>query len=257
MRYLAIARFRMLTIIRTATPIFIVAALPPLLAAVPLSMPEPLFRASAEEMLVINARVAMMAWVYHGLFLSFACLLSGKVKTPHDDVTIGVVPDLMDTAPIGPGSRFWGEALGTLTATVLIHACCLPLLAAVAALSPLPTSVFLWIEAGTVALMILASASAAWQRRAPRTKYSASRGPRNAVLFAVLLLLSLFATTRWEAFRDSALAFISSRNSMRAWAEVVDAVESPPLLFILLSLLYAGYIAYYYVSATRKRVWEN
>lgn len=253
MRYLAIARFRMLTIVRTGTPIFVIAVIPPLLAAMPLSVPEFILRAEAETLLPLNARVAVGSWLLHAIILSFACLLSGKVKSPHDDVTIGIVPDLMDTAPIGPGARFWGETLGTLAATLLIHACCLPLLATVAALNPLPTSVFLWIEAGALALMILASAGAAWQRRAPRTKYSASRGPRNAIVFAILLLLSLFATTRWEAFRDSVFAF----HSMRAWAEVVDSVENPLLLFTLLSLLYAAYIAYYYVSATRKRVWEN
>lgn len=257
MRYLAIARFRLLTIIRTATPIFVIAALPPLFAAFPVSTPEPIFRAGAEDFLSINARVAVAAWLFHTLILAFACLMSGKVKTAHDDVTIAVVPDLMDTAPIRPGSRFWGEAAGAFAATAIIHVCCLPLLAAVAALNPLPTIVFLWIEAGTIALLILASAGAAWQRRAPRTKYSASRGLRNATLFAILLLASLFATTRWEAFRDSAFAFLYPRNSMRAWAEVVDSVENPLLLFILLSLLYAGTITYYYVSATRKRVWES
>ena len=257
MRYVAIARFRMLTIVRTATPIFVIAAIPPFLAAAFLSFPESIFRAGAAELLPLNARVAVASWLFHAIFLSFAGLMSGKVKTAHDDVTIGVMPDLMDTAPIGLGSRFWGEAAGTFEALAVIHVCCLPLLAAVVALNPLPTIFFLWFEAGIVVLITLSSAGAAWQRRAPRTKYSASRGPRNAVLFAILFFLALFASTRWEAFRDSLFAFVGQRNSMRAWAEVAGNVESPLLLLVLMSLLYAGYIAYYYLTSTRRRVWEN
>jgi len=262
MRYLAISRFRLLTIIRTATPIFVIAALPPLVAAIALSTPEPAFRAGADVWLPINASAAVMAWLLHAMILSFTCLMSGKVRTSHDFVTMNATPDLMDTAPIGNGARFWGEALGTVEATAVIHLCCLPLLAAVAALSPLPTIMFLWIEAATIALLVLASTGAAWQRRAPRTKYSATRGPRNAVVLAMLFLLALLVTTRPRAFRDSALEFVlpvhgTARTSMRGWSEVAGAVGNPILLLALLSLLYAGAIAYYYLSATRKQVWEN
>ncbi len=256
MRYLAVSRYRLLTIIRTATPIFVIAILPPLLAAMPVSQPEPDFRAAADFWLPINAWAAVMAWFLHALILSVACLMSGKVKTSHDFVAAHGTPDLMDTAPIGDGARFWGEALGTLEATVVIHLCCLPLLAAVAALSPLPTIMFVWMEAATIALLVLASTGAAWQRRAPRTKYSATRGPRNAAVLGILLLLALVATTRPRAFRDSALEFLSP-ITMRAWSDVVHTVENPILLVILLSMLYAGTITYYYLSATRKRAWEN
>lgn len=252
MRYLAVARFRLLTIIRTATPIFVLALIPPLIGAAWLSRgAEPDFRAAAGEVLGQHARVAVIAWLLHAFLLSFACLMSGKVKTAHDDVMTNVMPDLMDTAPVGHGERFWGEALGTLAATAMIHVCCLPLLAAVAALNPLPTAVFLWIEAATIALIALASAGAAWQRRALRTKYSGTRGLRNAALLAILFFVALRATTRWEVFLDSILY---PQSSIRRWAHVV---ENPFLLFTILSLLYAGTITYYYVSSTRKRLWEN
>ncbi len=257
MRYLAISRFRLLTIIRTATPIFVIVVLPPLVAALAISKPEPAFRDAADFWLPINAWAAVVAWLLHAIILSVACLMSGKVKTAHDFVVMNATPDLMDTAPIGEGARFWGEALGTLEATVVIHLCCLPLLAAVAALSPLPTIMFIWIEAATIALLVLASTGAAWQRRAPRTKYSGTRGPRNAVALAILFLLALLITTRPRPFRDSALEFLYPRASMPAWSEVVGTVENPLLLILLLSLLYAGTITYYYVSSTRKRLWEN
>ncbi len=258
MGVLAIARFRLLTVVRTGTPIFILAAMPALLALIPMSVSEPSFRAMAKEWLPLNANVAVAAWLLHGILIGLATLSTGKVKTPHNDVVTRVVPDLMDTAPVAPPSRFWGESLGTLGAAAIVHACCLPLLAAVAALSPMPNVAFVSIEIGTLALLGLAAAGAAWQRRAPRTKWSGTRGPRNAVLVGILLLLSVrVSTTRWEAFRDALVQFLFPQTSMQVWAEVARAVDRPMLLAALLSVLYAGTIAYYYVSSTRKRVLEN
>jgi hypothetical protein len=258
MRYLAVSRFRHLTIVRTATPIFVIAVLPVVAAAIAVSIPEPKFRDVADYWLLFNASAAVKAWFFHALFLSVAGLMSGKVKTSHDFVATHGIPDLMDTAPIGEGARFWGEALGTLETMAVIHLCCLPLLVAVAALSPLPTVLFVWMEAATMALLVLASTGAAWQRRAPRRKYSATRGPRNAAVLAILFLLALLLTTRPRAFRDSTAEFLLfNRPSMRGWSEVMATVENPILLVTLLSMLYAGTITYYYVSSTRKRTWEN
>ncbi len=258
MGVLAIARFRFLTIVRTGTPIFILGAVPALLAMGPLSVAEPTFRATAEKFLPINANASLAAWLLHGILLGLATLSTGKVKSPHNDVVVRVIPDLMDTAPVAPPSRFWGEALGTLGAAAIVHVCCLPLLAAVAALSPMPTVAFVSIEIGTLAFLVLAAAGAAWQRRAPRTKWSATRGTRNAVLVGILLLLSVrFSTTQWDAFRDALAQFVFPQTSMRTWAEVARAVDRPMLLAALVAMLYAGTIAYYYVSATRKRALEN
>jgi hypothetical protein len=258
MGVLAIARFRLLTIVRTATPIFVLAAIPPLLAMIPLSVAEPTFRELAADLLPLNATVTVAAWLLHGIVIGLATLTTGKIKTPHNDVVTRVVPDLMDTAPVPPPPRFWGETLGTLGAAAIVHVCCLPLLAAVAALSPMPMVVFVSIEIGTLAFLVLAAAGAAWQRRAPRTKWSGSRGPRNAVLVGILLLLSVrISTTRWEAFRDALAQFLYPRTSMQTWAEAARAIDRPMLLAALLAMLYAGTIAYYYVSSTRKRALEN
>src|SRR5438445_385407 len=110
MRYLAIARFRLLSIIREATPIFVIAALPPLFAIVFFeSTPEPLFRAAADQLLGSNATVALAMWIWHGMIMFLACIASGTVKPPHDGLLNIVPSDLMDTAPVGPDSRFWGE----------------------------------------------------------------------------------------------------------------------------------------------------
>jgi hypothetical protein len=258
MRYLAIARFRLLTIIRTASGIFLIAAIPVGFFAMMISMPEPDFRGVAEHLLRENARAAVVAWFFHALIICFAAMMSGKVKTPDDDgMPLTAVPDLMDSAPISLGARFWGEALGTFGAMGIVHVCCLPLLAAVVALNPLPTTVFVWFEATMLALLFLASASAAWQRRAPRTKFSGTRGPRNAAVIATLFIFALMLTTRWAAFRDALENFLAHRISMPAWRELAASVSNPLLLAILLALLYAGCLAYYYAGSTRQRVWEN
>lgn len=258
MRVLAVSRFRLLTTVRAATPVFIAAVLPPVVGALVAGGPEPGFRHAADFWLPVHASAAVLAWVLHGLFLASATLMSGKVRTAHDFVSTEGMADLMDTAPVDPRGRFWGEALGTMGAAALIHLCCLPLLATVAALSPLPTGVFLWIELGALALLVEAAAGAAWQRRMPRTKYSATRGARTMLVLVVLFLLVVVVTTRPLAFRDSVLDFLLGRKpSVRRWSEVLTTVESPALLITLLSLLYAGSILYYYVSATRRPAREN
>lgn len=252
MRCLAIARFRFLMMLRTATPIFVICVLPAVIVACVFgSVREPDFRAGAAALLADNASFAFLAWVAHAIILTLACLASGTVKRPLDPADTTMLPDLMDTAPVGAETRFWGEMLGTLGATSVIHVCCLPLLAAVAALSPLPTRLFATAEGAIVALMVLASTGAAWQRRAPQTKFSGTRTSRSAIVFLILFFSALLASTRWEDFRDSAVVFLT-RPSMQVWREVASAVENPLLLAILWSLLYAAYIYYYYASATRK-----
>lgn len=256
MRCLAVARFRLLTIIRTATPLFFVVLLPIIPGAVVVSVPEPQFRADADFWLPIQAQLAVIGWTLHAFALSGAALMSGKVKAAIDEASMNVVADLMDTAPIASGTRFWGETLGTFAAAAMIHLSCLPLLVAVAVLSPLPMTVFVAIESVVIAIFVLASAGAAWQRRAPFTKYSATRGARNVAVIVALVLIALVLTTRVAALRDSFFAFLG-RASLRAWSDVMTTIENPTLLIVLLAAVYAGTIAYYYRSATRNRVLEN
>ena len=249
MRYLAIARFRLLTTIRAGAPLFVLSALAALAPAVFLScMPDEVFRANADQLLGDFAPPAVFAWIAHALILAIACDAFGNVTLLRMQLTSTPAEgpaDLMDTAPITPGARFWGEAAGILAAALTIHVCTLPILALVAALSPLPTAMFVTIEAATVVLLVLASAGGAWKRRARRTKWSASRGARSALLFAVLLLMALRQTTERVAFRDSFGWFVT-HPSPRSWSAVSNAVENPFLLFVLVSLLYTCYIVFYY-----------
>jgi hypothetical protein len=249
MRFLAVARFRLLTTIRESTPVFIMGALPPLLGAAYEATPEPLFRAAADQLLGEFARVALFAWLLHAFVIVAASEAFGSMRLFRVDAT-ALPPDLMDSAPIRPLERFWGETLGVFGATATIHIACLPLLTVVAILSPLPTIVFVWVEAGIVTLMIFGSAGAAWKRLAPRNKWSATRTARSGILFLILFFVTLSATTKWQVFRDSFFQFLFV-PSMRAWATVMATVENPLLLVVLWLLLYGGYILYY-VNATRK-----
>ena len=250
MGYLAVARYRLLTTIRSAMPIFLVALLPAIVAGIVESTPEPDFIAQLEQRLAMNATVSLLAWLIHAAVLILSCEAMGNVKLRRADGTTSA-SDLMESVPIHPRERFLGEATGIFGATIIIHVCCLPLLAVAAALGPLPTRVFAWIEAAFIALLLLASAGAAWKRLAPHSKWSATRVMRSGALFFILVFCALVVSTEWETFRDSAFRFVVA-PSMRTWAHAASAVDNPPLLAMLLTLLYAGYFLFYYQQSTRE-----
>ena len=254
MRYLAIARFRLLTTIRAANTLFAVAAIAAIgPAALNSFMPDEVFRAGADDFLGVAATTAVIAWIAHALILGFACDSFGKVtllRTQITSVETEGPADLMDTSPIRPSARFWGEVAGILAAAMTIHVCTLPVLVLVAALSPLPTAMFIAAEAATIMFVVLAATAGAWKRRARPTKWSGTRSARSGLLFFILLALTVRYTTRWEAFRDSLPLFIA-QPSPRVWSAASNAVDNPLLLFTLLSLLYTGYIAFFYASSVR------
>lgn len=268
MRYLAIARFRLLTTIRSATALFVLSAVAVIAPGLVISyMPVETFRVEADELLPFAANVAFLVWAAHAIILLLACNAFGDESFRRAKITSALSerpPDLIDTAPIRPGARFWGETVGILAAAMTIHVCTLPALALVTALSPLPTSMFITAEIVTFLLIALASAGGAWKRRAPMTKWNATRGPRSALLFGFLLLMIVRHATHamlpldpdrdqplWNAFRDSLIWFVA-HPSPRAWSEVSNAVGNPLLLLVLVSTLYTSYIVFYYKSCVRK-----
>ena len=254
MRSLAIARFRLLTTIRRGTMLYIVAAAAALGAATILSfMPDTVFRASADEILRLGATIAVAVAIWHVCLLVFACDAFGNDSTRRTQLAsqeTDAPADLMDTAPIGLAARFWGEAAGIFSAAMTLHLCTLPLLALIVALSPLHTEMFLVWEAVTVVLVVLASTGSAWKRRAPRSKWNATRGARSALLFVILLLMAVRYTTKWEEFRDSVFQFVV-RPTPRMWSSISKAVENPVLLITMLSSLFLGYMAFYYASSVK------
>lgn len=249
MRYLAIARFRLLTTVRSASPIFAMVALPPLIAAATESVPEPLFRDEAAGLLGYNAHATLLAWGAHAFFIVMACQAFGNLKNLFSDPT-AEVPDLMDSAPVGKGTRFWGEALGMFAAALTIHVASLPLLAAAALLSPLPFGWFAVFETVILALLVLASAAAAWKRLSPRNRWSATRTPRAAILFFILLAGAVFVSTDWPRLRDALASFVGT-PSAAAWSAVTAAVHNPLLLALMAASLYAAYILFFFSAASR------
>jgi hypothetical protein len=254
MRYLAIARLRLLTTTRAASPLFAVTVAAAILPAAYLAfIPDEVIRAEADSILSMAATIALAAWVVHALLLVLACNAFGNetLLKPHlTSMETPAASDLIDTAPISLKARFWGETAGILAAAMTIHLCTLPVLVLIFALGPLPASMLFVAEAAIITFVFLASAGGAWKRRAPRTKWSGTRSARSGILFAILLLMTVRYTTQWEAFRDS-LALFVREPSARIWAVVTNAIDNPLLFFTLLSLLYTGYIAYYYASSVR------
>jgi len=249
MRYLAIARYRLLTTIREATPIYIVAMLPPVGAAFVQTLIESSFRGGPDSLLAFHAQIALFAWCFHAAFLFIATEAFGSLKISRSE-DAAVASDLMDSVPLSPNARFFGEMLGVFETTLLIHACCLPMLALVAALSPLPARVFLWLELLIIAVIALGSPAAAWKRTARPSKMSATRNLRSGILFLILVAAIFYVSTRWDSFRDAAFAFLGT-PSLRAWDRVVATIENPIVLIVSIAALYSAYLAFYYVSSTR------
>lgn len=250
MRPLAIARFRLWTTIRAATPLFVLALAPFFFALLPITRPQATFFEEPDMWLQIQATAAVLSWVMHGLLMVGITHEFGGGRAASGDAA--PASDLMDSAPVEPRQRFLGEWAGIMMSALVLHACCLPVMTLAATVSPLPARVFLSIEAAMLAALILASASAAWRRVGPRVTPRTMRAARTTLLFLMLLMFIVLATTERVAFRDAALAFLFG-PSMRAWARVTATVNDPALMFSLLAVVYFGYLMYFYVSASRVR----
>jgi hypothetical protein len=251
MRHLAIARYRLLTTIRGANWVFAIS----LGVALLFLAGSPAVHDAASEVRIdpwgaahLAATIAIACYLLHTAIVFGGCLAFGSSRMSRANA--GEVADLMDTAPLTSGIRFWGDALGTFAAAMIVHLCTLPLLALAVALSPLTTGAFVKIELAIVALLILGGTASSWKLHAPASKWSQTRAPRSAATFLILLIVVLVTNTRWEAFREAA-ANVVSEPAPRHWAELVAAIDSPPLLLLQLFLLLAGFIAFYYFHAVR------
>lgn len=180
MRPLAIARFRLWTTVRAATPLFVLALAPFLFALLPITRPQRTFLEQADVWLRIQATAALLSWVLHGLLMVGITHEFGSGKAAGEEAA--PASDLMDSAPVEPRQRFLGEWAGILTSALVLHACCLPVMTFIAAVSPLPARVFASIEAAILASLILASASAGWRRvgRVSIPGACAPRAPRDS-----------------------------------------------------------------------------
>ena len=248
MRILAIAKLRLLTRIRTASVLFALATLPPLALCVSAAwLPQNEWRS-----IMAFAAPAFAVWSLLVWFLHIGLLLIGSEagEQLHPRREGAEWSDLLETVPLQPGGRFAGEAFGNLAVTLTLHVCALPLLALVAALSPLPIAAFLPLEIAALILFALAAGAGAWKRCARPSKWSATRAARSGVLFWILFVMILYQTSRWEAFTDS-LGEAIFQPSRRSWEQIASTIERPAQLAVLVALLCLSYVTYYYVSSVR------
>lgn len=249
MRSLALARYHVLSRVRSAHGLFVASCV---LVVLPVFVSDVLPSVliyeweMMESQLHHRARNVTVAYFFHLVVMVAACEAFATRRASKE----GSRPaDLVDTSPIRPAERFFGDAFGIFSCAVVIHLCTLPLLALAVALSPLPLSVFFWLEVVVLAALVLASAAASWKLRG-FGKWMRTRSARSATLFFILLLVVLISNTQWRAFRD---AFLTQflYPSPAGWTEIRAAILNPPIFVASLVLLYAGYILYFALSSIR------
>ncbi len=260
---LAVARYRILTSIRSANWVFgvsLVAVLllydtvlmmvrPPGVAAIGGSIftSESVFRQAPEFTLSSAAMFALLAFVMHLFIMVAACMLFGANRRKSETA---LTADLMDTAPITPSARFWGDALGIFASAMIVHLCILPLLAMAIVLSPLGLTAFFSFELLIITALLLASTAASWKLRAENSRWAHTRMMRSGALFTIALIIILISNSRWEDLRDTAFMCLNEPSSQR-WALVMGTINNPPLMFSWLFLLYAGFMTFYYLHGVR------
>ena len=247
---LGVARYHLLTGLRTGHAAFwitfLVAALHVTFAARLLEPASRILRADPIGLMDGGSKAISVILSFH---LSFVLVATAVITAPR--IRTGGVepPDLLDTAPISAAGRFWGDMLGALACGLVIHLCTLPLLALAFLLAPVERSVFFWFEVVLVAMVILQAAGAAWRRRL----FGAAGSIRSSAVAPLLLILVMGAfalTTRRSAFIDALIDWFWEPSPLR-WSQLTREVMNPPLLFLLLFIIYMGFIAFFAIQSRR------
>lgn len=244
---MALIRYRFMATIRRSHWLFALTAV--LIAAPGLLMIEPAdsFLRRADTALREAAIAGIACSLAHLFTLVAACGAQGSPKERLE----GTRPDdLLDSAPVRPSDLFWGDAVGIFAVVMTIHLCVLPMLAFTFATSPLGLRGLLLLEACTVAILTLASMGAAWAARTSTPAIGNTRGLQSTSLFLIFVLTIVALTTRWEDFRD-AIGELFFEPSPAKGRELLAAIEHPIAFVMLLAILYAGYLVFFYRNAMR------
>jgi hypothetical protein len=248
MRSLGIARYRFLTTVRRLRwvgPLLFMALIMPMIAtADAYTRSDADFAALAPDIYRIATGAMMAAWLLNvGTIMmlgwSFGARHREKERT-----------DLLDTAPISAMTHFQGDTLGFFAAMFLMHICCLPMLAEIVAISPLPASVVWWLELVSILLFFIAAAGAAWSLRVNLTGWRQLLIVRQMAVFAISIVMILAVTTRVDDFYQSVGTFFLSPSTV-SWAAIVAAIDSVSILILLMLLLIGTFIAYFAFDAAR------
>lgn len=250
MRYLAIARLRFLTSLRSAVWLFVVSILA---AFFLLERTGVLFRsdratlADFDAVTPMNGALLVGSYVLHILILVGACHAFGVVKRSAQNAGVA---DLLETAPIVPRHRFIGDAFGIFAAVMALHLCTLPLLALTVAVSPFSTSFFVYAELLIVALVAFDSAASSWKLRAESSRWNYTRGIRSQATFMVCFLIVLWLNTRGADFMEGFVTFMQQPSS-RAFSRITWAVNDPVLFISSFVTLYASFMTFFYFHSVR------
>ena len=251
-KLLAVARYRFLTVIRSANAayfILLVAIAVPLLGMFfTLRVAEPDYATQAPRVLSFAAVGPFLIYGMHLLGLAVICGAYGVVPRRPP----GVMPiDPMHLDPICGSEQFWGDAAGLFSAIASVHLCLVPLLAAVVALSPFPSSLFWYGELLMAVALLFASACGSWALRARTTRLSQARTARSIVVFLILMTVALLSTTRGQEFRDAVGSLLFARPTRQQLEVVVAAISNPALLVVAVVSIYLAFIAYYCLDSVR------
>ena len=244
---IGLARYHVLAGVRTAHGAFAVSLLVALFLVIVASATTLLNPLSAlvpaphADLLAMSAQLVSVAFILHLVMMTIASVL---VSAPR-----GEFADLMETAPLTPAGRFLGDMFGALACTLVIHVCTLPLLAVLFVLSPVPTSMFLGYEAVLLLVVLFGSALSSWKRRVSGAAGRA-RAVGSVALFGTLLFFIVASTTHWPRFRDALTTFISEPAPLRL-RQVGFEITNPPLLTMLVFMLYSSFLTYYAMRSIR------
>ena len=261
MRSLAVSRYRFLTTNRRSGWIVLVAVAVLLFAAFLViasgsAMYAVEFKSyfetviwprDAATVISVGGRMLEFCYAFQLLILAAACHAFGARNRRADAAGAA---DLMETAPITPSARFWGDAMGVFGSTMAVHFATLPLLAFVFAMSPFPSSWMLWAELMIVLVVALESTAASWKLHTSRDKSPTARTAGATAVLIILVITTLRLLTTWSDFRDALAAFIVW-PSPRAWFAIKATMLSPMLLAFVLLMIFAGFTSFYYFRAVR------
>jgi hypothetical protein len=249
MRWLTLARYRYLVSVRKAHWIFasllVVVGLAVVLASA-LLIPTSWFEQNSSAA-PQSAITVLMIYLIQAFGLGFASLAFGTTTRRAETSTAA---DLLDTAPVSPQSRFWGDAVGIFATQVAIHVALLPIFAVAFAVSPWPVRGFVYLELSSLLVFFFTACHASWLLRGATSRWSRTRAARSAAIFGILLLTILISTTRWEDLLYGWVTLMSQVDP-RAIHTMTEAFDNPALSVLLLTLLYGGFIAFYFLHSVR------
>lgn len=250
MRYLAIARYRILIAVRGGSWLFVllIAAAAVLVERTELLYERSVFLSHPDSQIPMSAGLLVLSYFLHIFVLLGACASFGAVKKGAQNAGDS---DLIETAPILPRHRFVGDAIGIFLAVMLLHFCAVPLLALHVSLSPYSSRLFVVAELVIIALVLFVSASSSWRLRAQTFRNSYARGFRSQALFITLFILVIRLNVRsFEDFLNAAV-WVIAMPSPDALSRVADTLNDPVLFFTSLAVLFGGFLCFFYFHAVR------